>query len=63
MPSARIAEWRQSLQKPAFFRYNNHEAQASYSSWPFLFLEDPMNPIPLATAILVKAVLEWLMNE
>jgi len=43
--------------------YNPHEAQASYSSWPFLFLEDSMNPIPLAAAILVKAILDWWLKD
>lgn len=51
------------LQNHAPFRYNNHEGQASYSSWPFSFLEELMNPIPLAAAILVKAILEWWMED
>jgi len=50
-------------QNHAPFRYNNRGGQASYSSWPFPFLEEFMNPIPLAAAILVKAILEWWMED
>ena len=39
------------------------KTQASYSSWPFLILEAPMNPIPLAAAILVKVILAWWMAD
>lgn len=63
MPSSRVAGWRPPLQKRADFRYNNHEAQASDPSWPFLFSEVSMNPIPLAAAILVKVILEWWMED
>ena len=38
------------------------KAKASYPSWPFSCPEEPMNPIPLAAAILVKAILEWWME-
>lgn len=63
MDSYRVVGLLPQLQKHTHFRYNNHEVQASYSSWPFPFLEDLMNPIPLAAAILVKTVLEWWLED
>ena len=59
--TAMIERWR--LQNCPRFCYKNNETKASYSSWPFFYLEASMNPIPIAAALLVKALLDWWLED
>ena len=36
---------------------------ASHPGWPFPFLEASMNPIPLIASIIVRAALEWFLED